>query len=80
MADVPPSPLTGRGAHVATDRGARFAEIIGRVAEREAARDPETGLLPTDAARPAPRGLDLDRAAAVPRAVTAQPSAVAHCS
>ena len=54
MTASPLTPLVDRvrRARVATERGARFVEIVGRVAAREAARDPETGLLPTDAERP----------------------------
>ena len=54
MTDLLPAPSLSidrvRRAHVATERGARFAEIVGRVTAREAARDPETGLLPADQA------------------------------
>ncbi len=55
MAPALPAPSLSidhvRRAHVVTDRGARFAEIVGRVTAREAARDPETGLLPSDVKR-----------------------------
>lgn len=40
-----------RRAHVESERGARFVDFLDRLAAREAARDPETGLTAAEAER-----------------------------
>ena len=55
MSAVLPAPSfqisTVRRAHTETERGERFAALLDRLTAREAARDPETGLTPEEAAR-----------------------------